>query len=513
MRRFAVCLLAGALLILASSARADDIYTVDSCATATGAAAGSAGWTVAASASAFQQVGCPRPGVVTGETRGAVPSLGGSNATFTAPAATRIVAYRLWRSARLNAGWNYSLYRTATTGRSEDLVETCWPISGCSSVGDANVAPPADVTEARIDIPALVLHMDCNNGNQTSCPGGGTSNVTAHRLQVDLADRVDPVLTGTPSGDLVDTTRPISGVRTVSFSASDQGSGVYLARVEVDGTTRASSAVDSNEGRCAKPFRYPVPCRSTASGSLSVDTAQLVDGTHSVRLVVTDATETNSVTFGPVQVTTANQSTACVAGNASELTARFASTRRSALTRRGGRALTLTGTAPPGATVLLLSREVRTGAPRIVTSNATADAAGAFRLAVPAGRSRTLRVAYRTTPTDPVLRCSRTLRLRVPARVTLAARRTAVRRFRLSGRLLGGAVPARGKVVELQGFENGRWRVFRTTRSRSSGRFATTYGFKAASTGRSFRLRVRVRADASYPFSVGYSRVVRIRVR
>jgi hypothetical protein len=74
-------------------------------------------------------------------------------------------------------------------------------------------------------------------------------------------------------------------------------------------------------------------------------------------------------------------------------------------------------------------------------------------------------------------------------------------------------VPVRGKVVELQGFENGRWREFRTLRSRTDGRFSTRYRFKAASAGRRFRLRVRVRAEASYPFSTGYSRVVRVRVR
>ena len=100
----------------------------------------------------------------------------------------------------------------------------------------------------------------------------------------------------------------------------------------------ASAVVDSNGGRCAKPFRYLVPCRSTASGSVSVDTARLADGVHSIRLVVTDATETNSVAYGPVQVRTANQSLACIPARRPTWP-RFASTRRSALTRRGGRAL------------------------------------------------------------------------------------------------------------------------------------------------------------------------------
>ena len=83
-----------------------------------------------------------------------------------------------------------------------------------------------------------------------------------------------PVITGTPSGDLVDPTRPVSGVRAVSFSASDQGGGVYVARVEIDGQAMAVAIVDDNGGRCVKPFRYPVPCRSTASGTLTVDTAR-----------------------------------------------------------------------------------------------------------------------------------------------------------------------------------------------------------------------------------------------
>ena len=40
--------------------------------------------------------------------------------------------------------------------------------------------------------------------------------------------------------------------------------------------------------------------------------------------------------------------------------------------------------------------------------------------------------------------CSSVLRVKVPARVTLSAKRGAKRRYRISGRLLGGFVPARG---------------------------------------------------------------------
>ena len=81
---------------------------------------------------------------------------------------------------------------------------------------------------------------------------------------------------------------------------------------------------------------------------------------------------------------------------------------------------------------------------------------------------------------------------------------------RLSGRLLGGRVPARGKTVELQAFERGRWRTFETARASRRGRFAARYTFSSSAAGRTFRLRARVRPDALYPFATGHSKVVRV---
>ena len=428
------------------------------------------------------------------------------------------MGYRLWRSVGLTAGWNYTLYRRAPEGRLDETVERCWTVAGgCAGVGNDNVAGPPHINEAGIDIPALVLHVDCNPG--PTCSGGGPSYVKVSRLQVDLTDRIDPTFAGPPSGDLLDTTKPLSGVRSVSFSASDQGGGVYSARLEVDGQAVASSVVDDNGGRCALPFRDLVPCKATASGTLALDTATLVDGAHSVRLVVADATQTNTVTYGPVQVTTANQSIECEPGAAAELAARFATTRRTSMTRRGGGAFTLTGAltgATAGRSVVLLTREARTGAPWIAAGSAVTVDGGAFRVAVPAGPSRTLRVAYRPAPTARLLRCAKTLRVRVPARVSgFSAKRTGARRYRLSGRLLGGAVPQGGALIEFQGFERGAWRRFDTVRSSSTGRFSTAYRFRLASVGRTFRLRARVRADRAYPYAngFGYSRSVRVRVR
>ena len=134
--------------------------------------------------------------------------------------------------------------------------------------------------------------------------------------------------------------------------------------------------------------------------------------------------------------------------------------------------------------MVLLSREVRTGAPRIAVAErghrrgrrvpdrgaggALADAPGR----VPADADRRRCCAARGRCGCACRRGSRSAR-GGPVRGGSGCR----------GGCVGGAVPARGKVVELQGYEGGRWREFRTIRSRADGRFAATYRFRAASAG------------------------------
>ena len=86
-------------------------------------------------------------------------------------------------------------------------------------------------------------------------------------------------------------------------------------------------------------------------------------------------------------------------------------------------------------------------------------------------------------------------------------------RVRFRGRLLGRPVPARGKLVEIQAFDGGRWRTFAQPRSRRNGRFRTAYRLRRTFGPRTFRFRARVRREASYPFELGFSKVVRVRVR
>ena len=68
-------------------------------------------------------------------------------------------------------------------------------------------------------------------------------------------------------------------------------------------------------------------------------------------------------------------------------------------------------------------------------------------------------------------------------------------------------MPSRGKLIDVQAREQGRWRTFATVRTPGVGRVRTRYRFRRAAPRKTYPMRVRVRPDAAYPFAVGYSRI------
>ena len=111
----------------------------------------------------------------------------------------------------------------------------------------------------------------------------------------------------------------------------------------------------------------------------------------------------------------------------------------------------------------------------------------------------------------------RTLRLHVPWSSSLTVRPRRPRRgggIRLSGRLRlrGFELPESGKLVELQAFDRGRWRVFATTRARGA-RAAWRTSYRFGSRPGNYRIRARIRREGTIPYDLGYSRPVRVTVR
>ncbi len=142
------------------------------------------------------------------------------------------------------------------------------------------------------------------------------------------------------------------------------------------------------------------------------------------------------------------------------------------------------------------------------------DGAGRLDVRLPAGPSRTLSVAFAGDALLLPARGRAVVRTRARARLRVtpgAVRAGGTVVF--AGRLLGGHVPRGGKLVELQALVGTGWRTFATVRTDRRGRLRHPYRFAATSRGRTYRVRLRVRREAGYPFEGGRSRPVAIRVR
>ena len=166
-----------------------------------------------------------------------------------------------------------------------------------------------------------------------------------------------------------------------------------------------------------------------------------------------------------------------------------------------------------GQTIVATSTVRRRGAPSLPAGGAVTNRRGRFSIKVPAGPSRTYRLAFNGAP--GAFATDRSISVRVPASTTIRASRTRLSgagRVRFSGRLRtrGARIPTRGLVVVLQGRSVGKWRTFADTRTNRKGRWRASYVFRGQRG--SYPIRVRIRKQAGFPFDLGYSRRLTVRV-
>lgn len=141
------------------------------------------------------------------------------------------------------------------------------------------------------------------------------------------------------------------------------------------------------------------------------------------------------------------------------------------------------------------------------------DSAGRFELVLAARRSMAIGLRFHGDRAS--LPSGHRLRVRVPAPVTMTTRRWLVPAGDLvlfRGRVRGGSLPARGKLVEVQAHFRGRWRTISAVRTALHGRWRFAYRFGSTLRPASYRLRARVPGEARYPFAVGVSRPLRVTV-
>ncbi len=180
-----------------------------------------------------------------------------------------------------------------------------------------------------------------------------------------------------------------------------------------------------------------------------------------------------------------------------------------------GRITTTDGVPLAGQTVSVTSTLRQTAATLQPFATVTTDARGRFSFTLPAGPARLLSVEYRGGV--GFLRRIRSVTVRVPAAATIHASdelisgRTRVRFF---GRLLllGTQLPPGGKLVDLQAFANAHWMTVATTRADGP---SATWRASAPFSGRPGRypVRLRIRRERVFPYDLGYSPSVVVRVR
>jgi hypothetical protein len=138
---------------------------------------------------------------------------------------------------------------------------------------------------------------------------------------------------------------------------------------------------------------------------------------------------------------------------------------------------------------------------------------GTFVTRPTTGPARVLRFRYAGSATTRSV--SADVELRVRAGVTLVASRSSVRNgasVKFRGRLLGGPLPSKGKLVLLQARTSRGWRTFATARAGARGKWAYRYRFTDTSTTARYAFRVVVPEEASYPYERGTSSIAYVHV-
>lgn len=471
---------------------------------------------------------------------------------FTAPDRTRILAVDGNRAGDVGAG---GPNRQGTIGMAADtsVVEVCASATGCSGTG-SGFGPLASsfFAVSGLSVGGFHFYAACFGGEPCP-PESPKAGMNIFRVRFTLSDSDDPSsspVTGPLVSDSVKT-----GTLSARYTASDKGGGVYRTLMKIDGNVVDADVIDSNGGSCrdAVPSESPydgftraLPCELTSAANPSLDTSIIPDGTHQLSLEVEDAAGNRNVIFAPTPFTFRNGTApgggaAAGAGigapNGSNATreARISFRGRSA-TRRSvrygrainiiGRLLTPSGEPIVGASLDVLERvKLRGEAARRVATVRT-DRRGFFRYVTTRGPSRSFSIGYQavlpaTLDGRPaveydarqqvVLEVSAGVRMAVSPRV---ARNLQTLRF--GGRLLGGPMPRRGRVVLIQAqvkrSKKVSWQTFLTLRTDRKGRFAGRYRLTRSVGATGYRFRAVVPRGEDYPYATGASRVSKVKI-
>jgi hypothetical protein len=546
-----IALALAALGATAAPARAGT-YTVSAC-----GSLGNHSWEGVAASGIARDESCegsdPMGNRVSGGER--VPLGATGTTTFTAPSGMTIADFTLTRQLTYRNGTPaegtrrlYAIYKLGGTvfagaGHYENATRNRLHDQG-SWYGwpEANVVVPKS-TVSRASFPALAgyrgdattLHIavGCFNGSvDTACTvaaGGGIAHLLSG-AQVVLDDPTLPAASIEATGLLAGGAR--AGSDAVTLDATDNGG---IRRVEIidvsDGGGSVVGAEDYATGATTETGATCSPRLRKACPNLKnelVRPSSLQAGRRTLKLRIFDAAG-NVIDQGPYQVDVATPSdrgplNGSGATESGTLSARFAggTKHRKTVNYRHratvtGRLLNSAGRPVAGALLRINTRDRRQSVGFHQRYTTTTHSDGVYKVKVRGVASRLVQVAWHSHVRDPSPQESAYVTLNTRASSSLKARPRVVgvgQTLRLSGRVRG-VVPARGVPVIFQGRSgSGGYSTFADGRADGKGRFSVRYRFRSgASRGRTFTFRVKLRGDARFPYALGYSKRVRVRVR
>jgi hypothetical protein len=450
---------------------------------------------------------------------------------FSAPSPDYISAYTMTGS-----GFAGSDYPSCYVGGNQ--YDVC-------GVGRVTISPDGPDTQSSGDVPVSIDATGLNTGSVTaevSCSDGGYGNGCPANGNAPTGGIADLSIssasfwitnnTAVPAGSSFTgglLQADAAGTQNVLFTATDpNGPGVYTVQVLIDGSSVYRGTPNTNGGLCVASgtaggdpiFTSFQPCPASESVDIPVDTTELTDGSHGLKIVVTDAAGNSSTVYDST-ISTLNHAQSSLAPTPPAIPSAASSVAqppvygfvlnsattalgtavqrtypKSGLTFSG--TLTTGGTVAPAVTVSVWAAEGSSEDWQQLATTTT-DGAGRWSLNAPEGSSRELRVVAGSSASPTGSASVVSLTETVTPTLSLKVKSNAGERLVFTGKLGISPLVSPRPLVLIQAKEDGQWQTIGTeVRVNAKGAYTLRYQTSPLLAGRAFQFRATTPATGDW---------------
>jgi hypothetical protein len=354
----------------------------------------------------------------------------------------------------------------------------------------------------------LAARLTCTHRH--SCGAGPAAGIHLRRVALALRDASAPELK--PAGALL-AGGARRGPQELAAAATDDGAGVRAVTVEVNDEPVSARVFDcALAGAFAIRLR-PCPAAPIARFNLGTSTPTFQQGPNALRVCAADyAPRARSNRTCKARTVRVDNLCPVSPVPGAVLRGRFRGAGSRLRVRSDedaqvrGVLRTAAGAPVRGATVCVAARTRLDGAPERVLATPVTDATGSFSARIPAGPSRTVRIAHWPDRQRAVERFL-FLDSRVRPRLRLAPDRKLENgeRVRFEVRIPGPG--SAGRRVRIEARADGRWVTIAGGRTSKAGTWHGGYRFRATTRTHRYAFRALVPSQTGYPYEGGHSEV------